>query len=76
MEKDWINIFSTDTVYLAEIIKDMLIDNNIQAVVINKNDSAYITIGEAEVYVKNDHAVKAKFLIEKMDNWKIFLFEP
>ena len=66
MEKDWVAIFSTDKEYQAHIVKDMLEENGINSVIINKQDSAYITIGEAEVYVKNDNAVKAKYLIENL----------
>jgi len=66
MEKDWIFVFSTDKEYQAHIIIDMLKDNEIDAVIINKQDSAYITIGDAEVYVKNENAVKARHLIEKL----------
>ena len=68
MEKDWINIFTTNQAYLAEIIKDMLADNDIKAVIINKQDSAYITIGDIELYVKAGNVIKAKYLINKLKN--------
>lgn len=67
MEKDWVTIFSTDKEYQAHIIKDMLEDNEIQAVLINKHDSAYVTIGDVEVYVKKENVVKARHLIEKLE---------
>ncbi len=68
MEKDWVNIFTTKQAYLSEMIKDVLADNNIQAVIMNKQDSAYITIGDIEVYVKAENVIKAKFLITKLQN--------
>ena len=68
MEKDWINIFTTNQAYLAEMIKDVLADNDIQAVVMNKQDSAYITIGDIEIYVKAENVIRAKFLINKLQN--------
>lgn len=68
MEKDWVQVYLTDKGYLAEILKDMLFDNDIQAIIMNKKDSAYVSIGDVELYVKKDDAVKAKFLIEKSEN--------
>lgn len=66
MEKDWVAIYTTDKEYQAHIVKDMLEDNSIQAVIINKHDSAYVTIGDIEVYVKNENAVNARHLIDKL----------
>ena len=68
MEKNWVNIFTTNQAYLAEIIKDVLADNDMQAVIINKQDSAYITIGDIDIYVKAENVIKAKFLINKLQN--------
>ena len=68
MEKDWINIFTTNQAYLAEMIKDVLADNDVQAVIMNKQDSAYITIGDIEIYVKAENVIRAKFLINKLQN--------
>jgi putative signal transducing protein len=66
MEKDWVPIYSTDKEYQAHIIKDMLKENGIDSVIFNKQDSAYVTIGNVEIYVKNDFAIKAKHLIENL----------
>ena len=41
----------------------MLLENNIQAVVVNKVDSAYL-FGIAEVYCKSNDLIAAKQLIE------------
>ena len=68
MEKDWTPVYSTDKEYIAEMIKDILLDNEIQSVVINKRDSSYISIGDIEIYVSKDDALKARFLIEKMNS--------
>lgn len=68
MEKNWVNIFTTNQAYLAEIIKDVLADNDMQAVIINKQDSAYVTIGDIDIYVKAKNVIKAKFLINKLKN--------
>ena len=63
MGKDWALIFSTAKLYLAEMAKSVLEDNNIPAVIINKQDSFYL-IGDIEVYVKPDDVIRAKFLIK------------
>lgn len=66
MEKNWICIYTTDKMYQCEIAKDQLKENNIQSVIINKQDSAYIIIGEIELYVAKESAFKAKQIIEKL----------
>jgi hypothetical protein len=62
MEKDWTLVFSTGNLQEAQLIKALLEENEIPVVNINKKDSAY-PFGEVEVYVKNDHVIKAKHLI-------------
>jgi hypothetical protein len=63
MEKDWVLVFSTAKLYLAEMAKSVLEDNDIHVVIINKQDSFYL-IGDIEVYVKPDDIIRAKFLIK------------
>jgi hypothetical protein len=68
MEKDWVQIYSTDKMFQAEIFKQVLADHKIEAVIINKMDSSYKAFGEVEVYVKNDHVIKAKMLAKEFDS--------
>jgi hypothetical protein len=65
MEKDWVNVFSTTLEHISEIAKDVLDDNNIECILINKKDSMY-HFGEIEVYVKHNNAVKAKYLLKDL----------
>jgi len=67
MEKDWKLVYSTDEPYKAELIKQMLENNNIKTVVINRQDSSYQTFGNAEVYVNLNDETKALQLIKKTD---------
>jgi hypothetical protein len=67
MEKGWVQIYSTNKMFQAEIFKQVLADHDIEAVIINKMDSSYKSFGEIEVYVKHDHAIKAKMLAEEFD---------
>ncbi len=62
MENDWILIFETDKDFEAEIIKGMLKEHDIEAVIVNKRDSVYL-IGTYELYVTLDDVMKAKTLI-------------
>ncbi len=66
MEKNWICVYSTNTAYRAEIAKDVLTENEIDAVIINKQDSNYM-FGLLEVYVERDNAIKAKHLLRDID---------
>ena len=49
---DWIKIYETQSQSNAEIIKGVLEENEIDAVIMNKKDSAIQTFGQIEVYVK------------------------
>ena len=62
MDQNWVKIYSTGVSYKAELLKGLLKDNGIEAVIINKKDSAYL-FGELELYVHIDQVVKAKHIL-------------
>ena len=64
MEKDWVKVFSTSDVFKANLVKDLLDNNDIPAVVLNKKETLTVIIGEAEVYVKREDTVKAINLLK------------
>lgn len=66
-EKDWQCVFTTTQTYQAYIIRDLLKDHDIEAVVVDKQDSFYVTVGEIEVYVEAENVIKAKHLVKKAD---------
>lgn len=66
MEKDWILLYSAGKPFQAEIIKEMLEENGIPAIVINKQDSSYL-IGEAEIFVHESNREKAVQLINSLE---------
>lgn len=68
MDTNWTTIYSTDQLYIAELAKQMLMDNGIEAVVVNKRDSTYNTFGDIEVYVKRDHVIRALKLIKEFEH--------
>ncbi len=64
MNEEWVLIYSSSQLYEVELISGMLLENDIESYVINKQDSAYL-IGEAELHVHVDSIMKAKQLISK-----------
>ncbi|NMB73446.1 MAG: DUF2007 domain-containing protein [Bacteroidales bacterium] len=64
MEPDWTLVYTTTLEYEVPIIKEILADNDIEALSINKKDSAYVLIGDIEIYVPSDHALKAIQLLK------------
>ncbi len=65
MDETWEPIFSSSKPYQSEIVKDLLLDEEIPAVVINKQDSSYLAFGEIEVYVHREDILKAKLIVTK-----------
>lgn len=59
---DWVCIYSSSKSQNAEMIKALLTHNEINSVVVNKQDSSYM-FGEFEVFVSREDVVKAKFVI-------------
>jgi len=62
MEKDWVKIKTFTNAIEAEIVKQMLIEHDINAVVLNKQDSSYL-FGKLELYVQQMEESRAKELI-------------
>jgi hypothetical protein len=63
-EEAWSMIFSTSVLALAEIQKAMLEENGIVAVILNKQDSSYLSFGFIEVHVLKKDKTNAQLLIE------------
>ncbi len=63
MYPDWVNIYTADTVFKAELVIGILNENGIEAVIFNKQDSAYL-FGDIQVYVHRNSVVLAKRIIE------------
>ena len=64
--KNYIKLQTFERVHQAEIRKEMLIANRIEAVVINERDSLFL-IGDIELYVPKNDKQKAKALINEFD---------
>ena len=64
MFDNWVLIYSSDQLYDAEIVRSLMAENDIECVIMNKQDSVYM-FGDIEVYVPTNEAFKAKQLILK-----------
>ena len=61
MEKNWVKIYSSSDYYQAEIIKQVLIEHEIGAVLLNRQSSSHRNFGNIEVYIHQDnfsHAIE------------------
>ena len=55
MEKNWITIFTSPDFYRSEIVKQVLIEHQIETVLINKQDSSHRSFGDIEVYIHQEN---------------------
>lgn len=63
---DLVRIYSSGQPYLAELVRQMLTDHNIQSFIVNKQDSAY-KFGDIELFVHRDNVIRAKKLIQEFE---------
>lgn len=67
--KGWQKVFSTEHSYRANIVKSVLEDHEMTAVVMDKKDSSY-HFGSYEVYVTSEHVLDALKIIENDIDFK------
>ncbi len=67
MEKDWVKVYSSTLAYNVELVKQILEQKNVGSIILNQQDSAYVTIGEIELYVKREQVILAKDIIAKSE---------
>jgi hypothetical protein len=66
MNESWVKVYASHDFYKSELVKQFLVDNEIEAVVLDKQGYPY-QLGETEVYVSNESAEKASGLIAQND---------
>ena len=59
MEKNWVKIYTSSDYYQAEIIKQVLIEHEIGAVLLNRQSSSHRSFGNIEVYIHQEHFSQA-----------------
>jgi hypothetical protein len=65
MVGNWVKIHVVSQEYEAEIVKGLLEESDIDCVIVNKKDSAYL-FGEIEIFVDVENAFLAKQIITKL----------
>jgi hypothetical protein len=61
---DWVVVYSTGAETHAELLRQMLVSNDISVRLMNKKDSLY-HFGDIELSVKGENVIAARRLIEK-----------
>jgi hypothetical protein len=61
---NWVSVFLTTEVFVAERIKEVLTDSGIPAVILNQRDSSYMTFGDINVMVNKEDQEKAEQVIK------------
>jgi hypothetical protein len=60
---DWIKVYESQTPWQADLVKAMLEENDIPAIVMNQRDSSYQVFGSAKVMVQAVNQKTAEALI-------------
>jgi len=64
VEKNWDKIFVSTNPDLVDLFIQLLKEQNIKSVAINKKDSSYTIFGNIELYVKDTDMEKSKKIID------------
>ncbi|OHX66877.1 putative signal transducing protein [Flammeovirga pacifica] len=62
---NWVKIFASDQIYKAEIVKSVLEERGIVAVILDKRDSSYNDFGLREVMVDESRKEEAETIIKQ-----------
>ncbi len=65
MEKNWVKIYESNDEIKVEMARQLLEDNDIESVIINKKDRAY-GFGDYELYCMRDCVIRAKLLLKEL----------
>ena len=58
-------MYTSDQLYDIGVVKALLKENGIETVEVSKKDSAYISVGEIELYVQRENFIRSKHIIDK-----------
>ncbi len=64
---NWTIIYITTDQYRAELARQMLVENGITAVIMDKKDRSYPNIGHVEVMVEEENRKAAEKLIKEFE---------
>lgn len=63
MDENWVKIFESKQMIQAEIARETLEQNDVAAVILNKQDSLYPVFGMFEVHVPSKDLIKAQNIL-------------
>lgn len=63
--ENWVSVYSSTVLASVELLKHVLAEQGIDAVVMNQKDSFYPVIGEIQLFVHRDHVIRALKIIEE-----------
>ena len=64
MEKDWVKIYTSPDFFKSELVRQALLDHDLEAIIMNKQGFPY-RIGEVEVYIHQNDFQQALEIIIK-----------
>ena len=67
MSSDRVIVYTTNKMYEAEIVRQILGDHGINSFLLNKMDSAY-QFGEIEIHVLGEDVMRSKLLIQEFED--------
>jgi hypothetical protein len=67
MSSDMVTVYSTNKLYEAEIVRQILGDHGINSFLLNKMDSAY-QFGDIEIHVPGEDIMRSKLLIQEFED--------
>ena len=65
IDDHWEMVFSSIELYRVEMLRSLMEEEGITSVIVNKQSSAYIMIGDIELYVKREDILKSKLIINQ-----------
>ncbi|WP_262888927.1 DUF2007 domain-containing protein [Cryomorpha ignava] len=65
MEKDWVLVYSSRQMHKIQLLKHLLSSYDIESIVLNQQDSIYVTIGDINLLVLNTDVIHANKIISE-----------
>jgi hypothetical protein len=65
--KDWTKVFASSQLATAAMVVNLLDENHVPAKLLDRKDSAYVFLGEAEIYVPTEFVEVANQVIKTIE---------
>ena len=66
MEKDWKRVYFKGDDFKSTIASELLEENNIHSVILNRKDFSFTSFGDIEVYVNQKDEEEANKILEQL----------